>query len=437
MYERFLADYRRRLPGFPKEPSLELGLGIKQVRLRMGLTQEKLAREVGMKPSALKTLENGYAKFTKWTHLEAIAKTLGVSVREILMEGREWFPGNFYVSKLSEILPSGKRKRKRREEIWFTRTSLSYEGYRLDFSSPPLTTPSHFCFATLEIEPERQIQGLKLPFPNQVAGLVQRGTLRVIYNSQFETEIVANRGFLLRGDKSHDFLNSDKENPVRICIAFSMAPLKTLKKSGKIRTRESPIGRAINRIRYLYSNSKTKPLTFVELAYLTGLEENSLQYLEKTTDPDQVVYWDKIEKITQALKMPFSHFLDLTEDKDEGYFYRATALDRAVIDYQHYVGIRIKSALFPSPINAYHLSEMSIEPKRGVKRSTWVRKDQAMIAVYVQVGELLVEMGKNRKAVLKAGESVYFDGGLGYIFTNPSKSHSSKLFVATYPPIIF
>lgn len=437
MYERFLADYRRRLPEFPKEPSLELGLGIKQVRLRMGLTQEKLARESGMKPSALKTLENGYAKFTKWAHLEAIAKVLEVSVREILTEGREWFPGNFYVSKLSEILPSGKRKRKQREEIWFRRVPLSYEGYRLDFSSPPLTTPSYFCFAVLEIDPEKEIRDLKLPYPGQVAGLVQRGTLKIIYDSRLETEIVANRGFLLRGDKPHDFLNPDKENPVRVWMAFSPAPLKTPKRAGKMKARESPVGRAINRIRYLYSHSKTKPLSFVELSYLTGLEEDSLRYLENTTDPDQVVYWDKIERITQALKMPLSRFLDLMEERDEGYFYRATALDRAVIDYQHYVGICIKSALFPSPINNYHLSEMSIEPKRGIRRSTWARKDEARIAVYLEAGELLVEMGRNRKAILKAGESVYFDGSLGYIFTNPSKGHSSKLLVATCPPIIF
>lgn len=437
MYERFLADYRRRLSEFPKEPSLELGLGIKQVRLRRGFTQEKLAREAEMKSSALKTLENGYAKFTKWAHLEAVAGVLGVSVREILMEGREWFPGNFYVSKLSEILPSGKRKRKQREEIWFRRTPLSYKGYSVDFSSPPLTSPSHFCFTALEIEPGKKIPGLKLPYPNQAAGLVQRGTLRIHYDSRPETEVVANRGFMLRGDKPHDFLNLDRENPVRIWMVFSLAPLKTLKRAAKIRVRESPIGRAINRIRYLYSNSKTKPLSFAELSCLTGLEENSLQYLENTTDPNQVVYWDKIERIAQALKMPLSRFLDLAEGKDEGYFYLATAHDRALIDYQHYLGIRIRSALFPSPINAYHLSEISIEPKRGARRSTWARKDEAMITAYVESGELLVEMGKNRRAVLKAGESVYFDGSLGYIFTNPSKTHSSKLFVATYPPIIF
>lgn len=437
MYERFLADYRRRLPDFPREPSLDLGLGIKQIRLRMGLTQEELARQAGMKPSALKTLENGYARFTKMSNLEAVARVLGVGVREILMEGREWFPGNFYVEKLSEILPTGKRKRKRREEIWYRRVPLLYEGYKLDISSPPLTTPSHFCLAVFEIEPGRKIPGLKLPYPNQVAGLIQRGSLRIAYDSKNETDLVANQGFLLRGDKPHDFINPDKENPVRFWAVFSLEPAKREKKGGGIKARESPVGRAIRRIRHLYSHSKTRPISFVELAYLTGLEAKSLQYLENTTDPDQVVYWDKIERITQALKMPFSKFFDLAEGRDEGYFHRATAHDRALIDYQHYLGIRIKSALFPSPINAYHLSEMTLEPKRGIRRPTWVRRDDARIAVYLEAGELLVEVGKNRKAVLKAGESVYFDASLGYIFTNPSKIHSSKLFTAAYPPIIF
>jgi len=59
-----------------------------------------------------------------------------------------------------------------------------------------------------------------------------------------------------------------------------------------------------------------------------------------------------------------------------------------------------------------------------------------IIALYVEDGDLRVEMGKNRKVRLETGESVYFDGSLGYIFTNPG-TKPAKLLVATYPAIIF
>ncbi len=437
-YERFIADSRLRHSDFPRESSLDLGLGIKHIRLRMGLTQEELAHDTGMKSSALKTLENGYAKFTKMSNLEAIAKALRVSLRDILIEGREWFPGNFYVLKLGEAIPKGKRKRKVREETWFRRTPVSYDGYTADISSPPLITPSHFYFTIFEIAPGRGILGLRLPYPNQVAGFIQRGTLKVVYDSKRKTDLFANQGFSLRGDKSHDFINPDKDNPLRLCVVFSLQPSKMMKKNAKTKIKGGrlSVGKAINRIRHLYSNSKTRPLTFVELSYLTGLEEKSLQYLENTIQTNQVIYWDKIEKITQALQMPFSWFLDLAEGEDEGYFQTATAHDRALIDYQHYLGVRIKSALFPGSNNTFHFSEMYMEPKSGIRRSSWRRKDDARIVVYVEEGELLVEVGKNRKAILRSGESVYFDGSLGYIFTNPG-TKPSKLLAATYPALIF
>ena len=76
MYEQLVNKYRSAFPEFPREPNLDLGLGIKQIRLRMGMTQSELARDAGMKPTALKSLENGYAKFTTTKNLEALAQAL-------------------------------------------------------------------------------------------------------------------------------------------------------------------------------------------------------------------------------------------------------------------------------------------------------------------------------------------------------------------------
>jgi mannose-6-phosphate isomerase-like protein (cupin superfamily) len=169
---------------------------------------------------------------------------------------------------------------------------------------------------------------------------------------------------------------------------------------------------------------------------LTGIDEQALQYLENTTQKDQVIYWDKIEKISQCLKMPFSRFLELAEGSDGGYFYHATAHDRALIDYRHFLGVRIKSSLYPGPQNRFQIAEMYIDPKGGIRRASWQRKDDAKISAYVEDGELLVEVGKNRKTSIREGESIYFDGSLGYIFTNTG-TKPAKLLFASYPPIIF
>lgn len=438
MYEQLAAKFRSVIPEFPNGPNLDLGLAIKQIRLRMGITQSELAKDTGMKPAALKTLENGYAKFTTIKNLEALAQALRVPLREILLEAREWFPGNFFVMKLSEAaLESRKRRRKYREDIWFKQKPLTLDGSQIVSISPPFAAPSHFSFLLITIGAGKELRDLKLPYPNQVTGFVQRGSLRIIYNKSQEFNLFGNQGFSLRGDKSHHFINQDKDNPLQLCLAFSLTPEECIRVAETPKTQPSlSLGRAIKQIRNLYSHSKKHPLQLSELSRLTGLDEKALKYLENTTQRDQVIYWDKIEIITQSLKMPFSRFLDLAEGKDEGYFYHATAHDRALIDYRHFLGVRIKSSLFPGPQNRLQIAEMYIDPKGGIRRASWQRKDDAKISAYVEDGELLIEVGKNRKTSIREGESIYFDGSLGYIFTNTGLK-PAKLLFASSPPIIF
>jgi len=438
MYDRLLNDWKALFSDFPKQVSLDLGLAIKQIRLRMGLTQEELARDAQIKPAALKTLENGYAKFTKTSNIDAIARVLHTNLRQIVLEGREWFPANFFVLKLSRAEAAKMRRRKHREEISFNRRPLSYPGFDVDFFSPPIAEGAHFSSLVMEIEGGQKVEGLKLRFPNEVSGFLQKGTLKVVYDCKQEFDLFGNQSFSLRGDKVHQLVNLDKDNSARIFLVFQ-------NQAGKVRGEETrrkstpphfSVGRAIYKVRQLYSDSQSRPLTFAELSYLTGLDEISLRYLETTTRLDQVVYWDKIEQISQALGMPLSRFIDLAEDKDEGYFHLATAHDRAFIDYRHYLGVRLKSVFLPRAGSAFHMSEVYVEPKGGIRRASWKRRDQAMISAFVEDGELLIEVGKNRKARIVQGESIYFDGGLGYIFTNTG-TKPSKLILATSPAIVF
>ena len=438
MYEQITAKFRGSIPGFPHEPNLDLGLGIKQIRLRMGMTQSELAKEAGMKPAALKTLENGYAKFTTIKNLEALALALKTPLGDMLLEAREWFPGNFFVTKLAETPQEHrKRRRKHREDIWFKQKPLTFGDSQITLITPPFTAPSHFYFLLISISAGKALRDLKLPHPNQVTGFVQRGSLQIGYNTSQKFYLFGNQGFSLRGDKPHDFINPDKDNPLQMCIAFSLTAEECVQTANIPQNQPSfSIGRAMKQIRDLYSHSEKSPMQFSELSRWTGLDEKALRYLEDTTQKDQVIYWDKIEKITQSIKMPFSRFLELAEGKDDGYFYHATAHDRAFIDFRHFWGVQIKSSLFPGPQNHLQIVEMYIDPKDGIRRAIWKRKDDAKISVYVDDGELLVEVGKNRKTNLREGESIYFDGSLGYIFTNTG-TKPTKLLLASYPPIIF
>ena len=438
MYEQILGKFRSAMQEFPAESNIDLGLGIKQIRLRMGMTQTELAKDAGIKPAALKTLENGYARFTTTKNLEALAQALKMPLREILLESREWFPGNFFVTKLSDVhREQRKRRSKYREDIWFKQKPLAFGGSQISLITPPFVAPSHFSFLLINIDAGKDLRDLKLPFPNQVTGFVQRGSLKILYNDSQELDLFGNQGFSLQGDKPHHFINQDQDNPLQFCLAFSLTPEDSVRSADTPKNPTSfSIGRAIKQIRHLYSHSDKHPLQFSELSRLTGLDEKALNYLENTTQKDQVVYWDKIERITQSLKMPFAKFLELAEGKDEGYLHHATAHDRALIDYRHFLGVQIKSSLFPSPLNRHQIAEMYIDPKGGIRRASWRRKDDSKISAFVEDGELLVEVGKNRKTSLREGESIYFDGSLGYIFTNTG-TKPAKLLFASYPPIIF
>lgn len=438
MYEQIIAKFRNTLPEFPDELNIDLGLGIKQIRLRMGMTQSELAKDAGIKPAALKTLENGYAKFTTTKNLEALAQALRTSLRDILIESREWFPGNFFVTKLSDVSQDQRKRRpKYREDIWYKQKPLAFGDSQIVMITPPFVAAFHFSFLLVTIAAGKALRDLKLPYPNQIMGFVQRGSLQIVYGNSQELGLFGNQGFSLRGDKLHHFINQDKDNPLQLCLAFSLAPEECIRTVEPTKNPQAfSIGRAITQIRKLYSHEEKHLLPLSDLSRLTGIDEKALKYLENTTKKDQVIYWDKIEKISQSLKMPFSRLLELAEGRDEGYLYRATAHDRALIDYRHFLGVRIKSSLFPGPQNRLQIAEMYIDPKGGIRRTSWRRKDDAKISAYVEDGDLLVEVGKNRKTSLREGESIYFDGSLGYIFTNTG-TKPAKLLFASYPPIIF
>lgn len=436
MYEKIVADFKAITPNLPAKPTLELGLAIKHIRLCKGMTQDELATHTQIKAAALKTLENGYARFTKLLYLEKIAAAFNITLKELLMEAREWSQSNFCVFKMgsTEETP-GKRKKKFRKDSWLQKRPLPYSTFQAEVITSGISNPKHMTFIRMEINPGKSALNLKLPWPQPITGFVEWGSLKLVYDGK-ETPLLTGQGFSMRGDKSHYFVNRDKANSAKLFLAFSLHPIPGISREEHPTHNHLSVGDALQSIRHIYSSSKNRPLSFVELSARTGLDEKSLQYLETTKEPDQVIYWDKIEQLTQGLRIPFKSFLDLAKGQDPGYVRVATAHDRALIDYRHYLGIRIKSALLPGTDNKFQMAEIYIEPSGGIRRLSWKRKDEAMMVVYVMDGTLLIEVGKNRKTQLQVGESIYFDASLGYRFINEAQS-PCKIFLVSHPAIIF
>jgi transcriptional regulator with XRE-family HTH domain len=433
MYARLIRDFRKQHPSIPNSSTIELGLAVKHIRLRMGMSQQELARDAKIKLSALKSLENSYGKFTTGTNLAAISRVLRTPVSEIIEEGREWFLGNFFILRSAPASPKDASGDEFRP---FSKKNV-YEGVTADIRTPALASTSHFCAGRLEFEPGKALNECKLPFPHEVSGFVKRGSLRIVYDEAGEFDLFANQSFTLRADKPHKFVNPDSENPLILWLLFPSFHRHMRRHDDKPQTAPSiSIGRAVKQIRKLYSPSDDKPLALSSLAPMTGLERKQLEYLEKTTQESSVIYWDKLERISEALRLPITEIIAHAHGRDRGFVHLTTARDRALIDYRHYHGLRLKSILGPGANRAYHFAEMELEPKKGIHRLSWKRKDPAKILVMVEDGELNVEVGKNRKMHLKPDDSLYFDGGQGYLFNNAG-TKPCKALIATFPAIIY
>lgn len=59
-----------------------LGDLIRQARLRYGMSQAELARRIGLSKTAMNEIEKGSTRDPRFSVVEAIARTLGVSLEE-------------------------------------------------------------------------------------------------------------------------------------------------------------------------------------------------------------------------------------------------------------------------------------------------------------------------------------------------------------------
>jgi transcriptional regulator with XRE-family HTH domain len=69
-----------------KTPSqIALGLAVKEVRARVGMTQEQVANAIGMHATYISDIERG-ARNPSWEAIARLAKGMGVAVADIAAE---------------------------------------------------------------------------------------------------------------------------------------------------------------------------------------------------------------------------------------------------------------------------------------------------------------------------------------------------------------
>ncbi len=83
--ERYIAKRKRRRHGFEKDfesgyQAFEFSVMLRQARERAGVTQEKIARKLRTKKSAISRIEN-HAEDIRLSTLEKYAKALGMRLK--------------------------------------------------------------------------------------------------------------------------------------------------------------------------------------------------------------------------------------------------------------------------------------------------------------------------------------------------------------------
>jgi hypothetical protein len=165
------------------------------------------------------------------------------------------------------------------------------------------------------------------------------------------------------------------------------------------------------------------------------LDRFQVEKLMRLKEDSSVIYWEKIQGLLTATNVSMGEFLKWCHGKDEKPFYELTAPDRSIINYT-YQGLKIHSATPPEG-SQYFLGVFMIDGKSTLAKKSWERKNKAMIAIFVEDGSLEVSVGKSRGALpILKGESIYFDGNLGYRLRNPSEQQT-RGFIATYPGLQF
>ena len=439
MYKEIIEKYRLEGPQIPLSRRPLVGSVIKRIRVDKGIRQIDFAKKVGINEATLKSIENDHQQATTVDNLERMAAELGTTADELILLGRERDPANFFPFKRQtpqEI--AGIRKRKRSPLEWHESVRLRYKNFDITPISPPLTATRDFFICRINLPPKRSIDNLSLGMHFPVIGFVSSGfNIKITYGNRSHG-VTTNQGFALDGFYRHSITNEDDDAAAVIYLMTKISS-KTTALPGPEAKPETTINvaKGIEALRRERSDRPDIMLSVKHLADLTdNLDHEQIAKMMRLKKGSSVVYWEKIEDLLGGARVSMNDFLGWAHQQPQKPFELTNAKTRALIDFSTYYGVSIYSCVPPTKSDLF-CGELRIEGQGSLSKKSWERKDAAMIALYLEDGELEITVGKNRSTLpLGKGESIYFDGSLGYIIRNPGKT-ATKSFMASFPAIQF
>lgn len=441
MYFEILEQVKNRLPKFPKLRRALVGSIIKEIRVDKGIRQIDFAKSVGINESTLKSIENDHQKATTVRNLDQCAKHLDTTTDELILLGRERDPANYFVFKRSAPPAiKGIRQRKNIPEEWYQSERIRFENFDVTPISPPITTKRDFFICRINLAPKREFTSSTMGIDTPVLGFISQGfNISVHYGGKKHT-MTGNQSFSLNGLYPHKISNDDDDKSAVIYLMTHLPESKKTRLPRMSKTKPDQrlnIARGIEQIRLHLSDRPNQKISITHLADLTNsLDHEQLTKMMRIKKGDSVVYWEKIEDLIASVGISMEDFLMWCRNDTPKPFSAATAKTRALVDYSTYHGVKLYTCM-PCPImkHDFFCGELFIEGKSSLTRKSWERNDNAMIALYVEEGVLELTVGKRRNVLpILKGESVYFDGSLGYVLRNPTTAQT-KAFFATFPGI--
>ena len=437
MYQEIFERYKEEFPGFPNARRPRVGSVIKTIRIDKGIRQMDFAKTVQINESTLKNIENDHQQATTVENLNRCAQALGVSIEGLILMGREWDQANYFALKRSAPQKiEGIRIRKRAPIEWHETVRIRFKDFDLTPISAPINARKDFFCARIVLPPKRSIEKLILGTHSPVVGFLAEGfNLKITYGEK-EYPLTGSQAFALDGFFPHSIINDDEDHAATIYLITKLPNYTKERLSYQISGKtleEMNIAQGIERVREFSSNRPERPLSVQHLADLTDrIDYQQLHKIIRLRKNSSVVYWEKIEDILGGTGVSIEDFLEWSYNRIPQPFYLATAATRANTEYLT-EGVRIYHVTPPGIKNHFLCGEIFIE---GKKAKGWARKDWAMCALYLEQGELEVTVGGKLRSPLplSKGESIYFDGSLGYVLRNPVTTQA-KAFLATYPAI--
>lgn len=439
MYSQIWKSYTAALPNFPKLRRPLIGAVIKETRIDKGIRQLDFANRIGINISTLKSIENDHQQATTVENLNRMALVLGLKAEELILLGCERDPANFFIYK-KDAPPSikGIRQRKRFPSEWHQSQRFRFANFDMTPISPPIATKKDFFICRINLPPKRSLESLtdaiSLPF---IMGYIASGFNLKLTSGKFVMSLTAQQGFGLREVKQVSLTNDDEDHAA---VIYLIAKLPFSENSRIKPQTHRPlegihISEGIEMLRR-QSNREGHLLSINHLADMTdSLNHEQIHKLMRMKQGSSVIYWEKIEDLLAGTGVSMEDFLDGCHRRKKESLQLVPALSRSLVDFSAYYGLKLHSCT-PSGSD-FFASEISVEGSEKMPRKPWERKDKAMIALYIEEGELEVTVGEKRSPMtLIKGESVYFDGNLGYKLRNPSKDQA-KGFFATYPAVVF